>query len=150
MAKKENQRMVSFDTAVKRFWQKYAIFNGVAQRSEYWFAVLFVFLGSVVCTVFGDLVAMKTLFSGVWSVITVIPGQSMLSRRLHDAGFSAKWLLALWANILLFWAVVPLGRAAPVFAVLMSLTSFVTVVLGVFMFVASVLPSKFKNNPYRR
>ena len=150
MARKDNQHMIGFDTAVKRFWQKYAIFDGVAQRSEYWFAVLFIFLGSVVCTVFGDLFAMKTLFSGVWSVVTLVPGQSMLSRRLHDAGFSAKWLLALWGDIVLFWMFTALSRISPLFGMLMSVTSFIAVVLCVFMFVASVLPSKFKNNPYRR
>ena len=92
----EQQKMVDFGTAVTRFWTKYAEFDGVAQRSEYWFAVLFIFLVEFVFDLLVNAIPFMGILYWVWSFAIIIPCLSVTARRLHDAGFSATWLLALW------------------------------------------------------
>lgn len=137
-ARQTQQKMVDFNTAVKRFWTKYVEFDSVAQRSEYWFVVLFLFLVGFVFNVLMKLIPFVGFLYWVWLLATVIPWLSLSARRLHDAGFSAKWLLALWGCTLLWFFMFPL-----------VLLPFVAG-LGVFLFVVTLLPSKFQNNPYRK
>lgn len=137
-ARQTQQKMVDFNTAVKRFWTKYVEFDSVAQRSEYWFVVLFLFLVGFVFNVLMKLIPFVGFLYWVWLLATVIPWLSLSARRLHDAGCSAKWLLALWGCTLLWFFMFPL-----------VLLPFVAG-LGVFLFVVTLLPSKFQNNPYRK
>lgn len=90
-----------FKQSISRFVQKAAHFQGYASRAEYWWAVLAGFLlntaFSAVLRLLGD-GALETLIAGVFSVaslLLVVPGLAVASRRLHDAGFSALLLLLL-------------------------------------------------------
>jgi uncharacterized membrane protein YhaH (DUF805 family) len=80
---------VSFTTAVKTVFQKYATFSGVALRPEYWWFFLF-------NTLVGIVLAIIHVFAIqiVWDLLTLVPGLAVAVRRLHDTGRSAWWLFA--------------------------------------------------------
>lgn len=86
---------MSFGQAISSFWKNYVNFKGRARRSEFWFAILFVFLVSApIGLVSFDL---ETLTYGpifyVWSFATFLPMISLYVRRLHDVGKSGWYLL---------------------------------------------------------
>jgi len=94
--------------------KKYAVFGGRAQRSEYWYFLLF---NAVVCySLFGvdymtGLVHQGTtlgLLSSLYNAALLIPGTAVTVRRLHDVNRSGWALLILLipivgAIILIVW-----------------------------------------------
>jgi uncharacterized membrane protein YhaH (DUF805 family) len=79
--------------------KKYAVFSGRAQRSEYWFFVLFyliiMFVLGAVDGLFGTL-NMETgmgLLSGIFWLAMLLPCITVGVRRLHDTNHSGWWLL---------------------------------------------------------
>ncbi len=147
--KPTQQKMIDFNTAVNRFWTKYAEINGTAQRSEYWFAVLFVLLVNFVFSLFTRVPFVGFLY-WVWSIAIFIPGLTLTARRLHDVGLSAKWLLAFWLSILLGFVLMLMGYFSVFFVFLAEVSWVVSGVIGIFLVIISLLPSKFKDNPYRK
>ena len=97
--KTKTRDVIGFGTSIARFWKKYFDFHGTAQRSEYWFVFLFVWV--VYLFLFGligenDWIAVVSVWLFLFFVIAAfIPRLSIGARRLHDAGFSAFWLLSL-------------------------------------------------------
>jgi len=89
---------MDFTTAIRTCFQKYATFSGRAQRSEYWYFVLFVVLGGVV---FGLIDAIllgwasnnPQLLGPVFSLATFLPNLAAAVRRLHDTDRSGWWIL---------------------------------------------------------
>jgi uncharacterized membrane protein YhaH (DUF805 family) len=79
---------MKFDEAIKSYFNNYAKFSGRARRSEFWFAVLFVFLVGLAAQVL-DIVLFGTQ-TGLFYVVTVlgffIPSLALAWRRLHDIG----------------------------------------------------------------
>ena len=108
---------IPFGAAVKRFWKKYARFDGRASRSEFWWwalanavvtAVLYVvyavgFAGSERETVATSTSVQTTVTSPspllviagilllLWGLATLIPNLALVWRRLHDAGFAGPF-----------------------------------------------------------
>jgi uncharacterized membrane protein YhaH (DUF805 family) len=84
---------LSFATAVRTCLKKYATFSGVATRPEYWWFVLFEFVGSIIFSLTG-VVALRVL----WALALLVPGLAVAVRRLHDTGRSGWWILTglLW------------------------------------------------------
>jgi uncharacterized membrane protein YhaH (DUF805 family) len=97
------------------FWyalQNYANFSGRARRREWWsfwlvhsipyipFAILFAFIESFSESEVPDLLAIVFLLFAVLMIIyylaMIIPFISVTTRRLHDIGLSAWWLLAIF------------------------------------------------------
>src|SRR5664280_982085 len=78
--------------------KKYAVFSGRAQRSEYWFFVLFNLLINVALSIadrsLGTYSASARigLLGGVFSLAMVVPSIAVAARRLHDTGRSGWWL----------------------------------------------------------
>lgn len=74
-------------------------FSGRARRSEYWFFALFNFLVAVGLTIFDMMIGSFSdgssfgLFSGLYTLLMIIPNLSLTFRRLHDIGRSAWWIL---------------------------------------------------------
>ncbi len=109
---------MSFVGAIQSGFKNYFNFKGKASRREFWFWILFtVLLGLVVGTIesiiwpapeqtadwmqeIQNVAAQPTPLSNFLSFALLIPNLSILARRLHDAGFSAKWI---------FLQVVPIG-----------------------------------------
>jgi uncharacterized membrane protein YhaH (DUF805 family) len=89
---------MDFVQAVQTCLSKYATFSGRAQRSEYWYFVLFTFGLSVVAslldnTIFGFGMNDEQLFSSIVSLVLFIPSVSAAVRRLHDTEKPGWWWL---------------------------------------------------------
>ena len=151
--KSEQQKMVGFGTAIARFWTNYVNFNGVAQRSEFWFWVLFNTLVTLPFQLLGMIdPVVEFVFLLPWWIVTFIPWLALYSRRFHDAGFSAKWLwvplVVLFGSLFVFLSLV---FAAPEMIVITAVPLVLAFLgFGVFWLVVMLLPSKLKNNPYRK
>lgn len=93
----------SFTEAISRFFKNYVNFSGRATRSEFWFAILAVFIMTLVLSVldaaaFG---ADAAVLSGLFSLGIFIPSIALSCRRLHDLNRSG------WHQILSY--VFPVG-----------------------------------------
>tara|TARA_Y100000590_G_scaffold430971_1_gene545214 strand:+ start:312 stop:707 length:396 start_codon:yes stop_codon:yes gene_type:complete len=98
--------VVSFAGAIVFGFQRYFDFSGRSSRSEYWWWILFVLVADVVLTyagiVFGTYNDDTTmaLVSGIFSLVTLIPGIAVGVRRLHDINKTGWWVLFAF---LFFW-----------------------------------------------
>lgn len=92
--------------------KKYADFSGRAQRSEYWYFLLFYILITLVLAVVDPLLGSfhgnsgYGLFSSLFTLAMLIPSIAVGVRRLHDIDRSGWWmlmaLLPLIGSIVLF------------------------------------------------
>lgn len=78
-------------------FKKYAVWQGRAQRAEYWYFVLFTLLANIALTMI-DAVAgtldQQTgygLLSGLFALLVFLPSLAVFVRRLHDTGRSGWW-----------------------------------------------------------
>ncbi len=84
-----------FLTALK----KYAVFRGRAQRSEYWFFVLFYTLIAIVLAIVDGVTGTYSrsagvgLLGGIFTLAMLVPSLAVSVRRLHDTDRSGWWLL---------------------------------------------------------
>ena len=90
---------MSFMESIQTVFQKYAVFEGRARRSEYWWFVLGYsivngilsglgrsFSGSAIGTII-------TVLSVIVSLGCLVPSIAVTTRRLHDTGKSGWWQL---------------------------------------------------------
>ncbi len=78
---------MTFTESISTCFKKYATFDGIARRSEYWWFALFCVLGSL-----GVSLVSETL-GAIFSLATLLPSLAAGARRLHDTDRSAWWLL---------------------------------------------------------
>ncbi|WP_435257402.1 DUF805 domain-containing protein [Thioclava sp. FR2] len=97
--------------AIGSAYTKWKTFDGRASRSEYWWFVLFVFLGSLLAGLVDQILfgsqggADRTEPIGaLFSLVILLPALAVLVRRLHDIGKSG-WFAALPAALGLLYAV---------------------------------------------
>jgi len=76
---------MTFIDAVKSCFVKYADFGGCASRPEFWWWVLFTFIGAIA------LRSVSYQLSGAFSIATFLPSIAVTARRLHDTDRSG-WL----------------------------------------------------------
>lgn len=111
-----------FDPILKQYFD----FKGVATRKQFWlfifFSILFGFMFTILDAALGwyDVDAGVGILSSLFNLFIFIPSLAIMARRLHDAGFSAWWLLLI---------IIPFGF----------------LILLIFM----LLPSKLEGNKYR-
>ncbi|MCX6181573.1 MAG: DUF805 domain-containing protein, partial [Bacteroidetes bacterium] len=86
--------------------KKYAVFNGRARRSEYWYFFLFNIIISIVLGIIDG--AAGLIISGsngvlvtIYSLALLIPSIAVGVRRMHDVGKSGWFLLIPIYNIIL-------------------------------------------------
>jgi uncharacterized membrane protein YhaH (DUF805 family) len=96
---------VTFPEAIQTVLRKYADFEGVAKRPEFWWWFLFTVLVSAALSVFnvvpiGETASVGRILVGLWSIATLLPTLAVLVRRLRDAGCD-------WKNV--FWLLVPIA-----------------------------------------
>ena len=104
---------MNFTTAVRTCFNKYVTFSGRATRPEYWYFVLFLFVGGIVAgladaMIFGVEEDSGELLSILFSLATFLPSLAVGARRLHDIGRSGWWLLIglvpiIGAIVLIVW-----------------------------------------------
>lgn len=95
---------MSFTQAIQSAFANYFSISGRACRSEYWYFVLFCFVGAFVlglidAVVFGNTLQVSPL-STIFSLITFVPSVALSFRRLHDTGRSGWWLLLSFVPVL--------------------------------------------------
>ena len=79
--------------------KNYATFSGRARRKEYWIFFLISALISIVLTLLDILLGTYSveyeagLFSGLYSLLILIPSIAVVVRRLHDTDRSGWWIL---------------------------------------------------------
>lgn len=79
----------------KAVLNKYAEFNGRAQRAEYWYFVLFNFLIGVGLSLVGSIIFSRNFgqaLNTLYSLAVLVPSLAVGVRRLHDIGKSGWWL----------------------------------------------------------
>ena len=95
-------------TAVVQGFRKYAVFGGRATRAEYWWWLLFTFIGSIVFIVIDSLIGfprvweyglLETLF---W-LATLLPSITVVTRRLHDIGKTGWWQVPWYGILFVAW-----------------------------------------------
>lgn len=79
--------------------KKYAVFEGRATRSEYWYFALFsiitsVILGIIVGMIFGTEGTMYSVVTSLYALFLFLPSLGLAVRRLHDTDRSG-WMVLL-------------------------------------------------------
>lgn len=96
---------MGFADSIRTCFSKFVTFQGRAQRSEFWFFMLFVIVGQLalgmidsflfgtVTTVEGGFEAQTNtpVLSGIFGLVTLLPAISVAVRRLHDTDRSGWW-----------------------------------------------------------
>jgi len=98
-----NEADEDFSYYIGKCFGKYAVFEGVAGKAEFWWFYLFFTILSVV-TYFIDLNLMNSetgfgLFSGITLLALFLPMTAVSARRLHDIGRSGWWQLIAFTGI---------------------------------------------------
>lgn len=154
VATENREKMVPFGRAVANFFKKYFQFNGVATRAEYWWATLFVilvFIGVMALAIWVQpmnqlIAAFIALIWFVFCFAIIVPMWSVASRRLHDAGFTAKLLLI---SLVFFVYSMLVPKFITPGATIVSIVDWLSFFWGVIMLVLFIMPSKKQGNPYR-
>ncbi len=78
---------MTFQESIRVCFSKYADFNGRADRSEYWWFILFLIIVSLATSM------VSSVLSGLFSLGTLLPSIAVTTRRLHDTNRSGWWQL---------------------------------------------------------
>jgi uncharacterized membrane protein YhaH (DUF805 family) len=94
---------MTFFGAVSNVFKNYVGFSGRAARSEYWYWVLFVFIVNLALlmldrAMFEDMV--QGPFSGIFSLLTLLPSIAVAVRRLHDVDRTGWWFLLVFIPVI--------------------------------------------------
>ena len=90
---------MTFMESIQTVFQKYAVFEGRARRSEYWwyylgYSVVSLVLSSLARAVgSGGLSTAVSVIAGIVGLACFGPTLAVTARRLHDTGKSAWWML---------------------------------------------------------
>lgn len=79
-------------------WKKATQFSGRANRSEFWWFVLFSFLVGIGVSIVDGAVGVGGaqgigVISGLYGIASILPSLALAIRRLHDTNRSGWWLL---------------------------------------------------------
>ena len=87
---------MGFTDAIASGFRKYVEFNDRAARSEFWYWMLFTFIGGAALQMISDGLA------AAFSLATLLPSIAVGVRRLHDVDRSGWWVL-IWLVPLIGW-----------------------------------------------
>ncbi|MFO1303569.1 MAG: DUF805 domain-containing protein [Burkholderiales bacterium] len=86
--------------------KKYAVFDGRAQRKEYWLFVLFNLIIALVLNVIDRMTGTYSpdygmgALGSIYALAVLLPGIGVTIRRLHDTDRSGWWILLVFIPIL--------------------------------------------------
>lgn len=107
----EHAKLLSAWESYLKNWKEYVQFSGRARRRDFWmwgvFNIIAALAIAIALAIFGfDEDAISGLL-GLASLAAILPGLSLMSRRLHDTGRSAYWflicLIPLVGPLILVW-----------------------------------------------
>ena len=90
---------MSFTESIQTVFQKYAVFEGRARRSEYWWFYLAYAIVNAVLSGLGQALSGSgmgtavSVLSGIIGLACLVPTIAVTTRRLHDTGKSGWWQL---------------------------------------------------------
>ena len=90
---------MTFTESIQTVFQKYAVFEGRARRSEYWwFYLAYTVVNGVLSGLgravgSGGFATALSVISGIIALACLVPTISVTTRRLHDTGKSGWWQL---------------------------------------------------------
>ncbi len=90
---------MSFTESIQTVFQKYAVFEGRARRSEYWwfylaYAIVNAVLSGLSQALSGSgMGTAVSVLSGIIGLACLVPTIAVTTRRLHDTGKSGWWQL---------------------------------------------------------
>jgi uncharacterized membrane protein YhaH (DUF805 family) len=90
---------MGFGEAIKSGFSHYVTFSGRAQRSAYWYWVLFIVIVSFVTNFIDAALGTIGIVGGLVSLALLLPGLSVSIRRLHDLDRTGWWLLIMLTGI---------------------------------------------------
>lgn len=98
---------MGFGQAISSGFSNYVGFSGRACRSEYWYWVLFYFIGAIVAEIIDSVLGITAIYP-LFSLAVLLPGLAVAVRRLHDLDRSGWWILLgliplVGAVILIIW-----------------------------------------------
>lgn len=86
---------MSFMHAVEQVFKKYAVFEGRARRSEFWYFQLFQFLVYFVLGIL-SVTGIFAVFIPIYFLGSLIPNLAVTWRRYHDIGKSGMYYFLIW------------------------------------------------------
>jgi len=89
---------MTFTESISTCLKKYASFDGIASRSEFWWFFLFLLLAGMALGLVSDVLA------GVFNLATLLPSLAVGTRRLHDTDRSG-WFQLLWLVPVVGWII---------------------------------------------
>ncbi|MCG8327498.1 MAG: DUF805 domain-containing protein [Chitinophagales bacterium] len=81
--------------------KKYAVFEGRARRSEYWYFVLFNMIFSFGLGFLDGMMGLEFGISSIYSLAVLVPSIAVAVRRMHDVGKSGWFILIPIYNLIL-------------------------------------------------
>lgn len=113
---------MSFGATIKSGFSKYAVWRGRASRSEFWFWVLFFFIGSLIAAIIDQIIDLSVysveslpgvsgvevsyaelgIVGSLWTLALFLPTIAVTVRRLHDTNHSGWWWWLQLLNFLCF------------------------------------------------
>ena len=107
-------------------------FSGRATRPEYWWWVLAVVIGSVICSGVDSFVGYwvssgkpgfaSSVFQLLFTLVTLLPGLAVTVRRLHDIGRTGWWLLFWYGILIVGWIPMAVGFAVFIATIIGAVT----------------------------
>ncbi len=84
-------------------FKKYFDFSGRARRKEYWFFVLFTWIvGNLFSLAYAILdIPLIDILSNIYAALVIIPTLAVAFRRVHDIGYSGKYVVAGYVLIII-------------------------------------------------
>ena len=90
----------SFMEAYKNAFKSFFDFDGRSRRAEYWkffgmyymFARIIFAISGILSYISDTFLAIGLVILGIYYIVHLLPSISILVRRLHDSGHTAKWL----------------------------------------------------------
>ena len=70
----------------KKFWRNYTNFSGRSTRKDFWMAVLFNMVASMILS------AISIKLGSIYSILSIIPSWAIAFRRLHDTNKSGAFI----------------------------------------------------------
>lgn len=96
-----NNLIMNITEAYVKVLQNFAVFNGRARRSEYWYFVLMNVLVSIGLGFVGGFLGFGETLSNIYYLAVLVPSLAAAVRRMHDVGKSGWFILIPIYNLIL-------------------------------------------------